>query len=58
VAVAAPEQQRILEDFRIRAEEHRMPVQAAHPIAQAWVSTISAITKLSPEDTPLPRNMG
>lgn len=59
MAVAAPEQQRILvADSRIQAQEHRMPVQAEQPMAQAWVSTISATTMLSPKDTPLTRNMG
>jgi len=59
VAVAAPEQQRILvADLRIQVQEHRMPVEAECPIAQAWVSTISATTMLSPQETPLTRNMG
>jgi hypothetical protein len=59
VAVAAPEQQRILvADFRIQVQEHRMPVEAEFPLAQAWLSTITATIMLSPEDTPLTRNMG
>jgi len=60
VAVAAPEQQRILvAGSRIQVQEHHMPVGAECPLAQAWdSSTISATTMLSPQDTPLTRNMG
>jgi len=59
VAVVAPQQQRILvAGSRIQVEKHRVPVQAEQPMAQAWVSTISATTMLSPKDTPLTRNMG
>jgi hypothetical protein len=59
VAVAAPERQRILvAGSRIQVQEHRMPVGAECPITQAWVSTISAITMLRPEDTLFTHNMG
>ncbi|HZD06874.1 MAG TPA: hypothetical protein VE176_01430 [Candidatus Limnocylindrales bacterium] len=59
MAVAAPGQERILvAGSRIQVREHRMPAGAECPIAQAWVSTISAITMLGPGDTPLTRNMG
>jgi hypothetical protein len=59
VAVAAPEEQRILAaGSRIQVQEHRMPVEPEHPIAQGWVSTIWATTMLGPEDKPLTRNMG
>jgi len=59
VAVAAPEQQRIpVAGSRIQAPEHGMSVEAERPIAAARVSTILATAMLSPEDTPLTRNMG
>ena len=52
MAVAAPEQQRILvAGYRIQMQEHRMPVGAECPLAQAWVSTISATTILTPWGT-------
>jgi hypothetical protein len=56
VAVADPDQRILVADSRIQVQEHRM--EAEPPIAQAWVSTISATTMFSPEDTPLTHNMG
>jgi len=57
VAVAAPEQQRILvAGSRIQVQEQRISVEAGPPIAPAADSTISAATIFTAGDKPLIRN--